>query len=80
MLPLFAAAGYFVQSFDMAGQYESGRAGPPPGRAYDYDLFTDDLVAFLEAGSPAHLLGYSFAGTIAQLALQRRPDLVRSLT
>ena len=34
----------------------------------------------LEAGEPAHVLGYSFAGTVAMLALARRPDLVRSLT
>lgn len=80
MLPVLAAAGYFVQTFDMAGQYESGEAGPAPGKPYDYDLFVDDLVAFLEDGAPAHLLGYSFAGTIAQLVLVRRPDLVRSLT
>ncbi len=80
MLPVLAEAGYFVQSFDLAGQYESGQAVPPPGRRYDYDLFVDDLVAFLEDGGPAHLLGYSFAGTVAQLTLVRRPDLVRSLT
>jgi pimeloyl-ACP methyl ester carboxylesterase len=80
MLPVLAEAGYFVQTFDMAGQYESGAAGPPPRKRYDYDLFVNDLVAFLEDGAPAHLLGYSFAGTIAQLALVRRPDLVRSLT
>ena len=80
MLPVLAEAGYFVQAFDMAGQFESGAAGPAPGRRYDYDLFADDLIAFLENGAPAHLLGYSFAGTIAQLALVRRPDLVRSLT
>ena len=79
MLPILAEAGYFVQSLDLAGQYESA-AGPPPGRRYDYDLFVDDIVAFLEAGGPAHVLGYSFAGTIAQLVLARRPDLVRSLT
>ncbi len=80
MLPVLAAAGYFVQSFDIAGQYQSGRAGPPRGRPYDYDLFVDDLIAFLEDGAPAHVLGYSFAGTIAELVLVRRPDLVRSLT
>ena len=80
MLPVLAAAGYFVQALDLAGQYESATAGPPPGRPYDYDLFVGDLVAFLEEGGPAHLLGYSFAGTIAQLVLVRRPDLVRSLT
>jgi pimeloyl-ACP methyl ester carboxylesterase len=80
MLPVLAAAGYYVQSFDMAGQYQSGQAGPPRGRRYDYDLFVDDLVAFLEAGAPAHVLGYSFAGTVAMLVLSRRPELVRSLT
>ena len=80
MLPVLAAAGYFVQSFDIAGQYQSGRAGPPRGSPYDYDLFVDDLIAFLEDGAPAHVLGYSFAGTVAELVLVRRPDLVRSLT
>ncbi len=79
MLPLLAEAGYYVQSYDLAGQYESAEAGPPDGRPYDYDLFYDDLVAFLESGSPAHLLGYSFAGTIAQLVVTHRPELVRSL-
>ncbi len=47
---------------------------------YDYDLFVDDLIAVLEAGAPAHVLGYSFAGTVAMIALTRRPDLFRSLT
>lgn len=77
MLPLLAAAGYFVQSFDLAGQYESHAAGA--NARYTYELFTGDLIAFLEAGAPAHLLGYSFAGTIAQIVAVRRPDLVRSL-
>lgn len=80
MLPLFAEAGFFVQAIDMAGQYQSGAAGPEAGERYDYDLFTRDLLALLEDGEPAHLLGYSFAGTIAMLALLERPDLVRSLT
>ena len=78
MLPLLAQAGYFVQSFDLAGQYESHAAGADT--AYSYDLFVDDLVAFLEMGQPAHLLGYSFAGTVAQLVAVRRPELIRSLT
>lgn len=77
MLPLLAQAGYFVQSFDLAGQYESHAAGAD--RAYTYELFIDDLVAFLEAGAPAHLLGYSFAGTIAQSVAIRHPELVLSL-
>lgn len=77
LLPLLAEAGYFVQSFDLAGQYESAAAGA--NAVYSYELFIADLVAFLEAGAPAHLLGYSFAGTVAQLVAVRRPDLVLSL-
>ncbi len=85
MLPLLAGGGYFVQSYDQAGQYESSEAGPhrlvPPRDRYDYDLFVGDLVAVLESSStPAHVLGYSFAGTVAQLAMVRRPELFASLT
>lgn len=93
--PILAEAGYSVISYDLAGQFESADAGPAVARgatrrnrrrgsgrepAYDFDLFVDDLLAVLEAGGPSHLLGYSFAGTVAQLAAVRRPDLVRSLT
>jgi pimeloyl-ACP methyl ester carboxylesterase len=78
--PLLAAAGFFVRSYDLAGQYESHLAGPPAGRRYDYSLFRDDMVALLEDSGPAHLLGYSFAGTVAQLVTVERPELVRSLT
>jgi pimeloyl-ACP methyl ester carboxylesterase len=85
MLPLLAEAGYRVESYDLAGQYESAGAGPenhsPPRERYDYDLFIADLYAVLEAGpTPAHVLGYSFAGLVAQLALAERPELVASLT
>jgi pimeloyl-ACP methyl ester carboxylesterase len=81
MLPLLAAGGVRVTAYDMAGQYESAAAGPAAGRAWDYDLFVDDLIAVLETvGGPVHVLGYSFAGTITQLAMARRPDLFASLT
>jgi pimeloyl-ACP methyl ester carboxylesterase len=79
-----AGAGHLVESFDLAGQYESWRAGPerlsPPRRSYDYRLFVDDLTAFLEEGAPAHLLGYSFAAVVAELVAAQRPELVASLT
>jgi Lysophospholipase len=78
--PLLAAHGYLVQSYDLAGQYESADAGPPAGSHYDYELFERDLSAVLEAGGPAHLLGYSFAGIVAQAVTVSRPGLVRSLT
>jgi pimeloyl-ACP methyl ester carboxylesterase len=80
VMPVLAASGYFVQSYDLAGNYESADAAPPPGTPYSYELFVGDLIAFLESGGPAHLLGYSFAGTIAQIATVQRPELVRSLT
>jgi pimeloyl-ACP methyl ester carboxylesterase len=81
LAPPLVAAGYFVQTFDLAGQYESAQAGPAGASArYDYPLFTADLVAFLESGEPAHVLGYSFAGIVAQLVLATRPELFRSLT
>ncbi|MGX5695125.1 alpha/beta fold hydrolase [Agromyces soli] len=84
MLPLLAAAGYRVESFDLAGQYESSDAGPwrldPPRRHYDDRLFLDDLLFVLEAGrGPVHVLGYSYAGTLAQQALVERPELFASL-
>ncbi len=85
MLPLLAEAGFYAVSYDLAGQYESADAGPenltPPSKRYTVELFVDDLVALLESlGRPAHVLGYSFAGIVAQLVLARRPDLVASLT
>ena len=85
LFPLFAAAGYRVESFDIAGHYDSVAAGPqnldPPREHYDYRLFIDDLIAILEDGrTPAHVLGYSFAGLVAELALVERPELFASLT
>jgi pimeloyl-ACP methyl ester carboxylesterase len=85
MMPLFATAGYRVEAFDLAGQYESANAGPwnlqPPRSRYDEQLFLDDLLAVLDDGAGgAHVLGYSFAGTVAALALRQRPDRFASLT
>jgi pimeloyl-ACP methyl ester carboxylesterase len=85
MLPELAAAGYLVLSCDIAGQYESARAGPenlvPPRRRYDYELFRDDLLAMLDAEEGAvHVVGYSFAAVVAQLAFAQRPEKFRSLT
>lgn len=84
LFPLLAAAGCRVESFDLAGHYQSAGAGPwrldPPREHFDYQLFVDDLVAILEDGPPAHVLGYSFAGLVTELALIQRPDLFRSLT
>ena len=85
MMPDLADAGYFVLSYDMAGQYESAAAGPenlvPPRRHYDYGLFVDDFLAVLEsAGKPAHVVGYSFAAIVVQRAFSVRPEAFLSLT
>lgn len=85
LFPLLADAGCRVESFDIAGHYQSADAGPanlhPPREHFDYPLYVDDLIAILEDGpGPAHVLGYSFTGLVAQLALVERPDLFRSLT
>ncbi|NNC11435.1 alpha/beta fold hydrolase [Planctomonas sp. JC2975] len=84
MAPLMADAGYRAESYDLAGQYESHSAGPenldPPGRHYTLDLFVDDLLAVIGTGStPVHLVGYSFAGTVAAMVAARHPGLVASL-
>lgn len=79
MIPLLTAAGYRVHAVDLAGQYESNEAGPDSGIGYDDELFAADVLALLEWTGPAHVLGYSFAGTIAQMVLIRRPELFRSL-
>jgi len=90
MMPLLAKAGYRVESYDMAGQYESAAAGPenldPPSDRYSLELFTDDLLAVLDArpdggaAGPVHVLGYSFAGTVASVVAVEHPGLVSSLT
>lgn len=80
LAPILAGAGYRVESYDLAGQYESAAAGPSPGRHFDYDLFVGDLITVLESGdTPVHVLGYSFAGLVAELALAVRPELFASL-
>ena len=80
LAPILVAGGYFVQSFDLAGQYESAEAGPGHGGHYTYGLLVADVIAFLRSGAPAHVLGYSFAGILAELALVQHPELFRSLT
>ncbi len=85
MMPVFEAHGFFVESFDLAGQYESHTAGPenltPARKRYDFELFVDDLITVLERiPGRSHVLGYSFGGNVAQEVFVRRPDLFASLT
>lgn len=85
VLPLLAASGFRAESYDLAGQFESASAGPerlsPPRAHYDHALFVDDLLAVIGAGgAPVHLVGYSFAGTVAAMVAVDRPESVASLT
>lgn len=77
--PALAGLGYFVQAFDLAGQYESAAAGPRDGAPYDYRLFVDDVRAFLDDGPSAHLVGYSFGGIVSMQLLAENPAGVLSL-
>lgn len=79
VIPTLIRAGFRVGAVDLAGQYQSAGAGPAPGGRYDCRLFADDVLALLAAMGPAHLLGYSFAGIVAQAVALRRPGLVASL-
>ncbi len=80
LAPILVAGGDYVQSFDLAGQYESADAGPVRGGHFTYELLVADVIAFLRSGGAAHVLGYSFAGIVSQLALLEHPELFRSLT
>ncbi|GGI00211.1 alpha/beta fold hydrolase [Arthrobacter liuii] len=85
MMPDLADAGYLALTYDLAGQYQSAGAGPenlvPPRKHYDYRLFVDDFLAVMEtAPTPVHVVAYSFAGIVAQLAYVERPGTFRSLT
>jgi pimeloyl-ACP methyl ester carboxylesterase len=85
MMPDLADAGYFALAYDLAGQYQSAGAGPenlvPPRKHYDYRLFVDDFLAvMMSTATPVHVVAYSFAGVIAQMAYVEHPELFRSLT
>ena len=67
-----------VVAFDMPHHGLSGRLSAPP----TFDLMTEvaaGVLAHLDAG-PAHVVGISVGGMIAQTLALARPDLVRSLT
>lgn len=75
-----AARGRRVVRYDHrdTGQSTTGRPGRP---AYDGEALERDLVALVEVlGPPAHLVGLSMGGGIAQSVALQRPDLVSGLT
>lgn len=78
VLPLLAADGWRVVTYDQRGQYES--AGTP--EPYTLAAFAEDLLALGEAVAtgPIHLLGHSFGGLVAQQAVLDAPDFAATLT
>lgn len=76
LLPLIAAAGYDVDAYDQAGQYESDPGGDYSLRSYARDAL---WLAQLE-GARTHVLGHSFGGLVAQEAAVLDPGQIRSLS
>ena len=76
LLPLIAAAGYDVDTYDQAGQYESEAGGDYSLQSYAQDAL---WLAQLE-GARTHVLGHSFGGLVAQEAAVLNPDQIRSLS
>lgn len=80
VLPLLAALGFEVVTFDQRGQYES------PGDATDdYSLpaLAEDALALADValpGEPFHLLGHSFGGLVSQTLTIDHPGRVRTLS
>lgn len=67
LLPLLAAEGFDVTTYDQRGQYETaGHAGDD----YSLDGFAADALAVRETGgrTASHVLGHSFGGLVAQHA------------
>lgn len=78
--PLLGAQGYRVWSIDLAGQYQSHLAGPDQNGHWTPALHLRDIESILNYLGPAHLVGYSFSGVLAQTLIVKRPDLLRSVT
>ncbi|WP_029145704.1 alpha/beta fold hydrolase [Microbacterium luticocti] len=81
IVPLLVQQGLRVESFDLAGHYESEHAPPLRDGHYDFAQYVDDLIAVLRADpAPAHVVGYSFGGLLVQQAAVACPELMRTVT
>ena len=81
LLPLLAAAGWYVATYDQRGQYESA-AGP--GDDFTLSGFASDArsvssAVFGEQERP-HIVGHSFGGLVAAAAVLEQPETWASLT
>lgn len=79
VLPLLAAAGFDVTTYDQRGQFES--AGHP-GDDYSLDGFAADALAVRQTSEHpvSQVLGHSFGGLVAQHATTLEPDAWSSLS
>ncbi|MGI8699752.1 MAG: alpha/beta fold hydrolase [Nocardioidaceae bacterium] len=81
LLPLLAAVGWAVATYDQRGQYESaGRADDDytlAGYAADASAVTDTLLGTSEQ---VHIVGHSFGGLVAATAVVAQPARWASLT
>lgn len=79
VLPLLAAAGFSATAYDQRGQHET-----PAEATDDFSLagLAGDAAALAAtlADGPAHLLGHSFGGLVAQTAVADRPASWSSLS
>ncbi|KQQ03659.1 MULTISPECIES: alpha/beta fold hydrolase [unclassified Rathayibacter] len=76
-----AAGGYRVLRYDLRDTGQSTTR--PPGEAdYTGDDLVDDLAGVITGAglSPAHVIGISLGGGLAQQLAIARPELIRSLT
>lgn len=81
MLPLLADAGYRAVAYDQRGQWQSD--GPDDIDGYTMDDFSGDLLMVVDQVSgdePVHLVGHSFGGYVARVALVAQPAKFHTLT
>jgi pimeloyl-ACP methyl ester carboxylesterase len=78
LLHPLVAAGHEVLSYDQRGQYET--TGPEDPSAYRLDELATDLRSIAATlPAPTHLVGHSFGGLVARLAVLQQPTAFASL-
>lgn len=80
LLPLLADAGLDATAYDQRGQHETPGGDDPAAYALDALGADARAVAAATSSGPAHLLGHSFGGLVAQAAVVGDPAAWRSLS